>query len=247
MVKNQREKELKPILKALGVKQLKKICEELGIRKPNYREGGWFQDDVPPSKPDYIKKIIKSDVDTDKIKTLVHKFLGLPSSVSNTALVQQAGIVQKAEEAKAVQETKIKSETSIELNTIANVLLNQYQKTIRDMEFGSERDFHNQLLVFLTAKFSDMEVKDVSRIARSGDIAINKKFVIEAKYANGEATLNKGYGELMDYRSKYEGILMVILDVDLMKSEKLETFVRNYEEQGAKVVTLQARAKEKKE
>lgn len=70
--------ELIPLLQRLKIKQLKELCAELGIARPKPTQGsvGFFDDPRAPSPSAYINKIIKSKVDTEKIKSYVSKYIG---------------------------------------------------------------------------------------------------------------------------------------------------------------------------
>jgi hypothetical protein len=70
-----RKTELGRLLKKLKIKQLKELCDELGIERPKSRDAGNFITVMEaPSKSAYIRRIIKSDVDTEKIKGFVSKY-----------------------------------------------------------------------------------------------------------------------------------------------------------------------------
>ncbi len=71
---NARKIDLNRLLQPLKIKQLKELCDELGVERPTARDVGTFVAEMEaPSKSAYIKRIIKSNVDIDKIKNCVSK------------------------------------------------------------------------------------------------------------------------------------------------------------------------------
>jgi 5-methylcytosine-specific restriction endonuclease McrA len=69
-----RKIKLTQLLRSLKIKQLKGLCDEFGIKRPGSRDVGMF---VPvwtaPSKSAYIRRIIKSNTDIEKIKKSIVK------------------------------------------------------------------------------------------------------------------------------------------------------------------------------
>lgn len=65
-----RKIELTRLLQPLKIKQLKELCDAFYIERPAARDVGAFVTEMEaPPKSAYIRRIIKSDVDTEKIKT----------------------------------------------------------------------------------------------------------------------------------------------------------------------------------
>lgn len=72
-----RKVELTHLLQSLKIKQLKDLCDTLGIKRPQARDiGAWVEEWQAPDKSEYIKKIIKSNVDTEQIKSFVSEQKG---------------------------------------------------------------------------------------------------------------------------------------------------------------------------
>ncbi len=64
--------ELNPLLQKLSIKQLKELCDTLGVERPQTKNvGSWTYVPQAPSKSAYIKRITKSDIDTEKIKSVI--------------------------------------------------------------------------------------------------------------------------------------------------------------------------------
>lgn len=74
-IDNTKSIELNRLLKSLKKKQLKELCDDLGVKRPQSRDIGTFVTEMQsPSKSEYIRKIIKSNVDTEKIKGQISKY-----------------------------------------------------------------------------------------------------------------------------------------------------------------------------
>ena len=68
-----RKIKLKALLKRVKIKKLKGVCDELGIKRQSSRrsEGFFFDERRAPSKSSYINRIIKSDIEIDRIKRAI--------------------------------------------------------------------------------------------------------------------------------------------------------------------------------
>lgn len=95
MAKTLREAQLAPLLKQLNSKQLASVCNALNITKPRGTGSeGFFSSYHPPSKSQYIKKILESNVDTEHALTYLHSQYALSGSrltLSNAVVKNKGG------------------------------------------------------------------------------------------------------------------------------------------------------------
>ena len=70
-----RKTELIHILQPLKIGQLKELCDKLNVDRPKAKDvGGYFTEMKAPNKSAYLRKIIKSNADIEKIKALILDF-----------------------------------------------------------------------------------------------------------------------------------------------------------------------------
>jgi hypothetical protein len=77
-IADRRKKELQPMLEALTIKQLKQIINNNYIKKPkgSVSEGLFDDSYLAPTKTQYVRAIIKSDIDTSKLKAVSRRMRG---------------------------------------------------------------------------------------------------------------------------------------------------------------------------
>lgn len=125
---------------------------------------------------------------------------------------------------------------------------NKYQNMIAQQVFADESQFNNNLYTFLMTQYGDrMRIENKYSMHREGDIQINGQYVLELKYADNKGTLALGVTELKQYKDRgFLDMAVIILDVGQMSGAAIQEYKRYYEQEGAKVIILNARGKRKK-
>jgi len=147
-------------------------------------------------------------------------------------------------------ESTSKSSSKIDIesnnfNLVLNYINAEFRDHIKSFKVSSEDAFEDILLASLRAKFPNINIKDVRNQHNMGDMTIDDRYVLELKYANNEGTLNKGLKEVRDYYKllHYKGVAVIILDIGILGVSKINGYVEDYKEDGAKVIILNAKAR----
>jgi hypothetical protein len=122
----------------------------------------------------------------------------------------------------------------------------EFREFIKFQEVSDERDFLGRLINALKGRFPDVDIEDVSKEHKKGDIRIDKEYVLELKYAKREDTLIKGMIEVKDYyvEQHYKGVAVIILDIGSVNPITIKKYKEEYEKSNARVIILNAKAKQ---
>jgi len=262
----QRSQEIKSwkeaVVVTLTFPQIKQLCDEYGSNPKPYTVDLITGDkEKRPLDRDAYEDFIVSEVPSKFILKFVqeHRIDAPPypdfknSQEIRKRMQEPAPISVSSDDTNKELETnestsKSASKIDIESNNF-NLVLNyinaEFRDNIKSFEVSSEDVFENILLASLRAKFPNINIKDVRNQHNMGDMTIDDRYVLELKYANNEGTLNKGLKEVRDYYKllHYKGVAVIILDIGILGVSKINGYVEDYKEDGAKVIILNAKAK----
>ncbi len=253
--------------------QLKGICKSYGIGEPSpYEEDiNGKKHKITLTRTHYLDYALKR-LSLEQIKNFAEKNRIQVYEIMNDyrreiEAIQGASITSSTkqdsqyipEEEEEITEPNNKVSISSTLDTksgssnsdFEEVLLgirSKYQNMISQQVFADEAQFNNNLYTFLMTQYGEkMRIDNKYMMHKEGDIQINGKGVLELKYADNKGTLALGVTELKQYKDRgFSDMAVIILDVGQISGAVIQEYKRFYEQEGAKVIILQARGKRKK-
>jgi len=234
----------KRILNKFEMKDLKKLCKAYGIGKPSS-----YQEDLMTGERRKIRLTRK-----DYINYIMFR-LGLNQiedycnrhriDIRNIEREKERKIKKIKKPKEEITERKIKRKP--EFDDILNIIKNDFQDLILSTKFINESEFRKQLAMFLKMNFKNKKIEEECRSSRGRlDILIDRKYVLELKYADNKGTLDKGISEVTRYREKFDCIAVVILDTNKLRFSTIREYESYYEKLGAQVIILRGRGSRKK-
>ena len=128
------------------------------------------------------------------------------------------------------------------LQLIKSVIERDFQNAIKNRKLGNEKDLREELANFLRIVFPEnvkveKEVKTKFGII---DILIDRKYILELKYADNRESLDRGIAQVIKYNKLCKPVIVVILDIGILSSQTISQYCSYYRENGAETVVIKA-------
>ena len=260
--KNLQNKVKRMILDRFTVQDLKRMIKEYGLSGPEMPDRGYYK------KEDYVNYVyhnfkLKTVIDWAKrhrikIKDIMDYYIaemeridreyGKTKAQDKMEGVEDIELSSNGFEAPSPEYSppvqSIPSGDDPKFEEILSKIERDFGKFIRELKITDEREFKNQLYIFLKSHYPEMQISQ--QVDWRADLLLDGKYALELKYADNTGTLDKGVREIKDYRNHTNYIAVIMLDVGDLNPETIEKYTRYYEEDGARVIVLHARGGRRK-
>jgi len=239
------------ILNKLEMKDLKKLCKTYGIGEPSPYETDLITGErrrIKLTRGHYINYIMFR-LNLKQIEEYCNRHrIDIWDIIREKEQVIEKIRSEPKEKIKTSKEdkvTKIEIKRQPEFDVILDTIENEFQDIACDMNIRDESEFRKQLVIFLRTKLPNKIEEEYKTSKGRLDILIDKKYVLELKYADNKGTLEKGIAEIKRYGKQFDNIAFIILDVNKLSFSILREYKNYYEEDGAQVIILRGRGSRK--
>lgn len=239
----------KHILNKFELKDLKKICKAYGIGKPSP-----YEEDIITgerrrrslTRGHYINYVIFR-LSLEQIEDFCNRHkIDIWDIIKEREKREPKRTEHIQEKPREEKITKIEIKRQPEFESILETIESEFQNIVCDIKIRDENELRKQLVIFLRTKLSNKIEEEYNTSKGRIDILIDRKYVLELKYADNKGTLEKGIAELKRYGKQFDNIVFIILDTNKLSFSTIREYKNYYEEDGAEVIILRGRGSRKK-